>query len=385
VREFTTGLLSNSGVSLVGGIVLALLELALFAAFATPRHLAEVSPWLAMRHRRDDYARATILTLRMNRHAASGRLSVVYLGSSVAQRALYDSFDPKPIEKGLSFQTGAPVDFYSLYASSETIHEAELIAEYIPRGFRGVVTMVVMDDKDDEKSIESVLAQSPTLEERLALDPLDATAARLALAARTVPRTGIYFLDHLQFFSARREFLLHPWVVWTPYPRGGYHGRVPPPPGAEEKQLLLAFQRPHPLLDRTGDVLARLVEESKSRGATVVLIEAPQNPRYQKLKGPLHDQYETAITAFAREHGVAYWNFNPDLKFEQRDFEDAVHLGAPSKRLRFEQLYVKRVAELLRHLAGSTARPGHDHAAEHDEPVGNGADQPMDQDANDDD
>ena len=321
-----------------------------------------------MRHRRDDYARATIITLRMNRYGAAGRLSVVYLGSSVAQRALYDSFEPQPSRArvehwqipGVRPSTSIP-----FYASSEDDPRGRGSSpEYIPDGFRGVVTMVVMDDKDDERSVESVLAQSPSLEERLALDPLDATAARLALAQRTVPRTGIYFLDHLQFFSARRDFLLHPWVVWAPYSAR----RLPRPDSArrrrhEETQLILRIQRPHPLLERTGDVLAKLVDETKAKGATVVLIEAPQNPRYQRLKGAMHDQYDVAIRAFAHDHGVAYWNFNPELKLEQRDFEDALHLGAPQKRLRFQQLYCKHVSQELRTLAGSKAcAPAPSHA-----------------------
>ncbi len=357
-NRFTRALYNESAVTFVGAVLFALLEATFFVLFATPRHLANVSPWLAMRYPRDDYARDTMITHRLHRYGASGALSVVYVGSSVAQRALFDSWDPKPIEQALAIDVGEHVDFYSLYASSETVHEAELMARYVPEGFRGVVTVVIYDDKDDERSFESALAQAPSLEERLALDPLEHGAKRVSLSGKTLSQTGIYFVDHLQFFSARRDFLLHPWVVWAPYPRGGYHLRAPPAPGAEEKQLVLRRERPHPLLGRSRDVLGKLVDETKAKGAIVVLVEAPLNPRYQELKGAMRGEDDTAIRAFANEHGVEYWNFNPELHFARRDFEDAVHLGVPAKRLKYQQTYCEHVAEKLRLLRGKTGVAG---------------------------
>src|SRR5207237_1235357 len=126
-------------------------------------------------------------------------LSVVYLGASTAHRALLDSWDPRPIERELTRRVGEPVRFYSLYCAGQTLREADLLLGYVPERFRGVVVLVVYDDKDDERSRLLALRQNPHLDERLALDPPKGSR-RISFDGRELESTGVFFFDHLQFF-----------------------------------------------------------------------------------------------------------------------------------------------------------------------------------------
>ena len=346
VEDFYKGLFGTSGVSLLGGLGLALLELLLCVVFVTPRRVAALDPLLLMRHARDDYARITLLALKLKQRP--GALSVVYLGSSIAQRALYDSLDPAPIERRLTALVGEPITFYSLYASAETVRESELLVEQIPEGFRGLVTMVVYDEKDDDLNDASVLEQSPKLVERLALDPADPEEERVAFDGRAVRTTGNYFLDHIQFFSARRENLIHPWLRLPAFPRGGYHRLTPPYPGAEQVALERSRASPHALLAKYRELLETMIDNAQDAGASVVLVEGPANPKYHAMKGKGQALYAKRMEAFARRHGAQYWDLNPDLDLRRADFEDGFHLGDAGARLRFQRLYCQRVAAVLR-------------------------------------
>ena len=140
-RGFVDGLLSSSAWSFAGILLFALLELAASVALLTPRRMVSLPPALLMKNARDDYARITILSYRL-KYRTRAPLTVVYLGASTAQRALFDGLAPAPIEARLRKKVGERVDFYPLFASGETVEETALLVHQLPKGFRGVVAMV---------------------------------------------------------------------------------------------------------------------------------------------------------------------------------------------------------------------------------------------------
>jgi hypothetical protein len=367
LETFVAGLLRPSGASLVGMILFALAETLAALWIFTPRHMAVLPPVILMNNGRDDYARITFLAYRLE-YEARPRLSVVYLGPSTAQRALFDSLEPAPIEAFLRARVGEDVDFYSLYAAGETVEESAILAHHLPDHFRGVVVMVVLAEKDDERSRRLALQQNADLDERLPLDRGGfGDSARIGLAGKRLRRkTGVYFLDHLQFFTARRATLLHPWRTWTPLPRGGTSLGTPPMPGSEERSYETRFKaNPLPLIRHELDLLAEVVDSSRAHGAEVVLVESPANPRYRALKGDANVEYDEKIRAFAAEHGAEYWDLNPEVRPRRQDFEDAVHLGAPAARLRFQRVLCRHLARKLRTIAGEAEGP--DEAPDDDE------------------
>ncbi len=356
VDEFVAGLIRPSGASLLGMILFALAEIVVAVVIFTPRRMATLPPVVLMKNARDDYARITFLTYRL-KYGARGPLTVVYLGPSTAQRALLDSLDPRPIEARLGKLVGSPVDFYSLYAAGETVEETALLAHQIPADFHGVVAIVIFEDKDDERSRRLAMEANADLEERLPMDPEPGGAPRIGFDGKPLRRTGIYFLDHLQFFAARRATLMHPWQTWTPLERGGMSLGTPPSYRSEERTFeTRAKNNPMPLVRRELGLLADAVDTARARGASVVLVESPANPRYEALKGDSHALYQQKIREFSEQHGADYWDLNPEVLPRRQDFEDAVHLGARPMRLRFQNVFCTHLAAKLRTL--TSTRPG---------------------------
>jgi hypothetical protein len=350
VDGFLAGLIRPSGASLLGMILFAFVEVVVALVLFTPRRMASLPPVILMKNARDDYARVTFLTYRL-KYGPRAPLSVVYLGPSTAQRALFDSLEPRPIEARLGRMVGRDVDFYSLYAAGETIEESALLAHQLPAGFRGVVAMVIFEDKDDERSRRLAMEANADLEERLPMDPEPGGAPRVGFDGKPLRRTGIYFLDHLQFFSARRASLLHPWQTWAPLARGGVSLTTPPAYRSEERAFETRYRNnPMPLVRRELDLLADVVDTARARGAAVVLVESPSNPRYQALKGDDHAVYQEKIREFSTQHGAEYWDINPEVHPRRQDFEDAVHLGTSAMRRRFQNVFCSHLAAKLRTL-----------------------------------
>ncbi|HVY47109.1 MAG TPA: hypothetical protein VHB21_14575 [Minicystis sp.] len=352
------GLSNPSAASMFGALAFAAVEILACTFGLTPRRVAALSPYTLMKSEADDYARVTVLALRLKLERP-GALSVVYLGPSSAHRALLDSWDPRPIERALTAKIGEPVHFYSLYCAGQTLEESLLLVHQIPRGFRGVVTLVVYDDKDDVRAKSLALADNPRLEERLALDPPD-DEPRRAFDGRLLPRTGNYFYDHLQFFGARREIFLHVAPPWRPSPRGGPKYRHPPRRGSEEAVYARYADHPMPLMNRHLPVLTKIIADVHALGVPMVLVEAPANPRFEALKGAARGDYLARVARYAEDEHVAYWDLNPEVHLRRDDFEDAVHLATISSRLRFEHAYIDHLVPVLRSLARPGAKSGAD-------------------------
>ncbi|HEY4117112.1 MAG TPA: hypothetical protein VGM56_04630 [Byssovorax sp.] len=336
LSAFASGLLAPSLASIVGAAAFALAELACACACVTPRRLAEVEPRWLMKDGLDEYARVSLEAFRMAAEAPAP-LGVVYLGSSMARRALLDGDDPAPIEADLARLVGERVRFHSLETPGQTLLEARSLAALIPRSFDGVVTIVVHEDHDDERNAAVAGAKSFRDLARLAVDTPGVT-----------PPTGVHFLDHLDWYAARRGALarLGPVPEW---PRGG-------PPTAGGRPIGLrrwreierrAEANPSPLLDKHELALETLVESARGDGRVVVLLESPANPRYAAFKAHLATGYRSRMQALAKRTGALYWDLNPVADLVPEEFDDQVHLGAYAARLRFQTLYVNRLAAQL--------------------------------------
>ena len=127
---------------------------------------------------------------------------------------------------------------------------------------------------------------------------------------------------------------------------------TPPAYRAEERTFdARAKNNPMPLVRRELGALADAVDAARARGASVVLVESPSNPRYQALKGDRHALYQAKIREFSEQHGAEYWDLNPEVRPRRQDFEDAVHLGASAMRLRFQNVFCRHLAAKLRALS----------------------------------
>jgi hypothetical protein len=348
-RAFFEGLIRPSPASFFGAIVVAVLEIVGATLLLTPRNIAKLDPRVLMRTESDDYAQATVIAFKLRGHPKE-TLGVVYLGASVAERAIFDGYAPGPIEADLESEVGQPVRFYSLFAHGQLVSEALTLAEQMPPGFRGVVTLMLHDGHDDVRQRRARASQHMPAQ-LLALDDPGAPKGK------SKERTGVFFLDHFTFFASRRDNLLWPRIAIRGQRRGGLLYHSPPAPGTEAFAFERYAENPMPIVRQALPALNQFLAEMTRRGVTAVLVEAPENPDYLALKVDDHEAYLNAMKAMTARHGAEFWDLNPEVQVVREDFADAVHLGNDVARMRFQKIFVDHLARALRDVAAAPPKP----------------------------
>ena len=111
-------------------------------------------------------------------------------------------------------------------------------------------------------------------------------------------------------------------------------------------------QRPKmPMLSKEAPIVEALVASWKRRGLTGVLLEAPDNPKYDEVKGGMQEVYRREMPLFAARLGVEYWDLNPEVGLKATDFIDHVHLFDRAARFKFQAAFVRRLAQFMKPMA----------------------------------
>jgi hypothetical protein len=357
--SFYAGLTDTTIASFVGMVAFCLLEIALLCVLVTPPRLARLDPRVLMDNPRDDYAKLTIDALRL-KYGHDPGLSVVYMGPSTARLGLLHSEAPKLIQDYLTAETGEPVTFHELCSDAQTLEDALVLSDQVPKGFRGIVILVVSDTRDDERNKEIRVHDTQLHAEarEALLSPTDDAYARQQ-GEVVGGRTGVFFLDNIKFFAIRR-------ATFARIDKSGMRPAIEQQkkPETPREQALWArrmeagwrfverdFQKREPLaiLNRYKSLLEMLAASWHARGIQGVLLEAPVNPRYDMLKGEnAREEYRHEMTEFADKIGVPYWDFADELQLDWRDFADHIHLNDRAARFRYQAAVLRRSALLLR-------------------------------------
>jgi hypothetical protein len=115
----------------------------------------------------------------------------------------------------------------------------------------------------------------------------------------------------------------------------------------------------HRWLDYNTAMLEELLRVARARGVDVVLLELPLN---LEIVGDAWDAdlqaYRQRVRRLAREYGVPYVDFNPELHIPNTDFHDIDHLVEPGR-----VIWEDRLAEELAKLLAPQGRAGETKAA----------------------
>jgi hypothetical protein len=349
------GFVTPSLGSCLGAFAFVVLELAFCCIYITPERLARIDPKLLMEGPDDDYANITVKALRLHFGTTPG-LGVAYLGASSARQALLNSESPATIEGYLASEIGEKTTFYFLSGDAESMVDGIALSEQLPRGFRGVVVFMVSDYRDEEREIAFQKKDRLRAGSRLALYAPEADRADHTPAKRS----GIYFLDFFPFFAMRR-------AAAARIDRSLPKAPLPAPSALTPAQQMawemwsaptwlrvrddLASRDKLAILHRDEPVLESLVATWKKNGLTGILLEAPDNPRFDSMKEGLHEVYKDEIPRLAARLGVEYWDLNPEIGLVPTDFADHVHLVNRGARFRFQAAFVKRLAAFMKPMA----------------------------------
>src|SRR5262249_37049390 len=132
--------------------------------------------------------------------------------------------------------------------------------------------------------------------------------------------TGIYFLDHFAFFAARRRLLVWPDAALPQVPRGGRRTPDPPAPHAPPRAVARYVTRRMPVVRRSLGMIEHIMDIAESRGARVVLVEAPVSPAFTALKRSDHDVFVKEMNRLAAAHDTELWQFTKEAGITRDDF-----------------------------------------------------------------
>ncbi len=347
LRSFWGGLTAATLSSALGAIAFAILELVLAIALITPRNVARIDPRYLKDHRSDDRATTTVEALKLH-FSSSHHRSVVMLGASNARKGLVDA--GRNLERELRAATGERIDVHTLFADRQTIHEWVILLDQLPPSFEGVLVFTVFDvlSRAESGVPDRLALTSPTL-----AHPSDAFRGVLE-QSEPAPRFGLYFLDHLGFFAARRGVLARLGPApprrkarWKPLRHGDHNGKIR---AAWQRATRRLAWREEPLLFEYLPALEEIARLMKRPGVEVVFVESPVNPRFDTMKpeAQARSVYESAMLKFAERTGAHYWNPSVEARLRASEFRDWVHLENLGAEARYEAALVERLGAVLR-------------------------------------
>jgi hypothetical protein len=364
--SFWQGLSAPSLASCIGAFAIAALELVLCCVLVTPQRLAAIDSKILMENPHDDFARITLNALRMRYRPRDG-LNVAYVGSSTARQALLHSESPGLIQDYLAAQLGERVSFHFLCTDAERLEEAIVLSDQLPPSFRGVVVVMVSDYRDEDRNRmlrERDGVKSPPARTGLALYSPDDDAFAASEGEPTAGKTGIYFLDFFPFFAVRRVVGARLYRV-EPKHDGPAGGLTPQQQALLARRMVKVWDhvgrdyaaRPKlALLNKDAPILEALVASWKAHGVTGILLEAPDNPKFDELKEGMREVYVREMPLFAARLGVEYWDLNPEVELKGTDFADHVHLFDRAARFKFQAAFVRRLAKFMKPMSRSTGQ-----------------------------
>ena len=220
----------------------------------------------------------------------SPRPAIVYMGASQATRSLVTR-DARELSHEISAAAGIPVDFFPASSNNQRFEEALVITGQLPSSFRGVIVLMVNDYKNDYRTRQA--DELARLRTRIAVASAPSIEPIWAASGYRPLRTGVFFIDHLGFFAARRNAAMRLTRVKGDPGRkarstrgssrrresrssrkqrgaGSRKAARAPPAARQEAQAHL--------LGRSRKVLVRLLTNMDRRGVPVVLLENPDLP-----------------------------------------------------------------------------------------------------------
>jgi hypothetical protein len=361
VEELAGGLFDTTPASFLGAVLLCVVELAACCVMFQPARLVRLDAGYLMESRHDNFPLLSKRLLALRLGLGPPGLHVAYLGGSQSTRTLAH-VDPEVLGREVGRAAGRPVTFDLLSADTEHFEESLAITDQFPPSFRGVLVQFVSESKNDYAHADR-RAQDRN---RIAVIDAPSITSFYAEEGYAQPHTGIFFLDNLGFFAARRvaAFRPMPAEVWPD---------APPPPDYAIQRYRASVRRLRdkarhvdddealrerihgraPFFTSSKRVIAQLVANMRARGVVMVFVEPPENPLRAELYAERIARYRRDMAAFARENDAEFWNLNDELDLVPEDFYDEFHVESEEVQEKVEGLVVDHLGALIRSRFGT--------------------------------
>lgn|GEM_PF-3574666 len=324
VTAFLTGLTKPSVLS-VSLAVLTPMAVVAAAVFAGPKLMASDAYVYFMSHSFDTH---TMASHRVMKGVGRNKPTAAILGTSVMVYCVMDGPD-------LNQTMGLGDDFYvaSVPTASQNAFEMAAILDRLDP-YAGSVVVIGLNPGMFTKEItpdENSLVYSVVEKPKLAFYS-DVLSDEIKLIGNKPPfKTGIYTIDNIEFFMARRKaMLMNIMSGGTPYGDpldAPWIEKVNSPHHWEEEKANLSEM----IVDYDAnapahfEVLARMIEKAQAEpGVEIVIAEAPTNPGWYEIEEgrDFFEKFNSDLQAFAKQYNATYASLSASARLNKADFAD---------------------------------------------------------------
>ena len=346
LNEFIQGATQISPVALIGTILVAAALLGACVVLITPHNLARINEGYFMASPDDSYASLTGKTLQ-RRYQGFPDHSVLILGTS----AIHHGFPDADVVEGY-IKENEPLDVHvvPLVGYALSMWEMLNVLGEVKGPINGVVVLGLSAGSfaREDSRIETLI-EHPRLP--FLSEPYKDEIEKLGI--QPPHQLGVFFLDYSGFFTSRIRCTLNLLTGPQKFRRTRDKKAPLPDPGKWDRAMAVIGARLATYDDNHQhmfDLLADLIAVVHSKGDNqVVLLEPPMNPVaiHDMEAQPVIDRFRRDIAAFAKAHGVEFWDLHEQVNLDPDDFADWYHLRDTPTRERYAREFARRIAELM--------------------------------------
>lgn len=346
LREFLHAATRTSAPALIGTLIVAAVLILVCTILVTPRNLARINEGYFMASHTDSYASLTGRTFK-HRFEGFKDNSVIIIGSSAIQHGFRDS---DVIERDVKELKPIDVHVVKFIGLGISMWEMLDILGEVKGPTNGVVVLGLSPAafSHEDSSVEDLI-EHPRLP--FISEPYAEEIRKQGIALPR--RTGIYFFDHSGFFTARIRCTLNlltgPRVLRRNH---DVHVKLPDA-GAWDRAMVTVGNRLQEYDENSPKMyklLGDIIDVVRAKGKNhVVVVEPPMNPKAiaEMHAEPIFEKFRRDMRAFAKKHGIEFWDLAVEAKLDPADFADWYHLHDTPSRERYTRAFARHIAELM--------------------------------------
>jgi hypothetical protein len=342
-RSFLDALAKPSWGSTLGAISIAVGLLIACVLLITPARIARLNPGYLLNFSKDGHGLVSWRAFRIV-EAGPQPPAVALLGASSMFRAITSETDVASV---IHERSGRAVPVYNLTAGGLSPWEMASLMDLTGERFNGAIVIGIGAEllATPRSELQS-LAKHP----RLAFGtPVFDEEVRIA-GFDPQERTGNYFIDNSQFFTARIGAVGRLITGPIDLSRLSDTRRILDQETwrFQVDRVSAGIRDGYPAFARDNlEVVERLIARARERGdVRIALLVTPINPRaLAEFEPGSQERFLADARTFAAKVGAELWELDDDSNLKAEDFDDWCHLGDKAVRARYTRVLSEHIAE----------------------------------------
>jgi|GEM_PF-5296323 len=327
LSEFIFGISRSSAYSLAIALLTMCLCLVVYLQLSKPKNVSAIASYLATHSGDDDmFITAEILNRRFR---DSAKIPVYLLGdSSMRESVLEDLLERQLSRVNPAFET------VNLRSGGQFLVQTLGIVDNLPESESGGFVVVGISPARFMMTQQAIsYAINGT---RLGFISDETDNFLLSIGEKPSRKYGIYGIDNFKFLLPRFGKLVVNWnkepvkhvIHMSTVKKRVSDSRMRNLGQVYLNKITLPYENYHPTAAMGKDIILRILELTKKKKLTLVLVESPVNPTFieEKIGSEFMTKYYAAVKLFSEQNNIEYYNARELVKIDETDFRDIVHL-----------------------------------------------------------